>query len=118
MVAVTRGLNQYATYWPPGSPDGEGGMEGVNPVVIRCRWQDVAVLFRNAQGEQLTSSSVVYVDRAVEVGGLLAEGDLSEDFASDGWLDPDTLYGAARPVRGINRSPSVDATRVLHKAFL
>ena len=118
MVAYTRGMAQFATYWSPGVPDGEGGMSFGNPIVVRCRWQDDAVLFRNAQGQEVTSSSVVYVDRELEVGGLLAESDLSDDFSSEGWLDPNTLYGAAREIRGLAASPSYGGLQTLHKVFL
>lgn len=118
MTAYTRGLRQKATYWSPGAPDGEGGIAYGNPVVISCRWQDKSVLFRNAQGQEETSSSIVYPDRELSIRGLLAEGDLSDDFSSEGWLDPETLYGAAREIRGRDASPSYHGSVTLNKVFL
>lgn len=63
MTAYTRNMTQEATYWPPGPNDGFGGQMMGTPVLITCRWQDQAILFRDADGREVTSSAVVYVDR-------------------------------------------------------
>lgn len=63
MTAYTRNMKQDATYWAPGPNDGFGGQLMLSPILIKCRWQDQAVLFRDTSGREVTSSAVVYVDR-------------------------------------------------------
>lgn len=104
---ITRDLKQDATYWPSGSNDGFGGVAYGSAVAIKCRWQDEAVLFRNAQGQEVMSSAVVYVDRVLAMKGKLSLG---------------TLTGAppvtAREIRQISSSPNVSATHALNKVYL
>lgn len=115
-TAFTLGLNQYAMYWSKPVSDGLGGKTSPEVVLIRCRWEQKAVRFRTPSGEELTSSSVVYVDRQLEPGGLLAFGDLSDDVDSDGMLEPSSVN--AREIKQLNESPSIAADQVLYKAML
>lgn len=110
MTPYTRNMTQVATYWPPGANDGFGGVSYGAPVAIKCRWQDKAELFRDAEGQELTSSAVVYVDRPLEAKGYLFEGDSTD-------ADPLSVDGA-REVRQIGKSPSLKGSRVLHKVWL
>lgn len=117
MTAWTLGLNQTATYIPPGPVDVHGQRAApAAPVVIRCRWQDVAQVFRSPSGEELTSSSVVYPDRELEVGGYLILGDQTDGVDSDGMIDPRNV--GALEIRGLGRSPTINADVDLHKAYL
>lgn len=115
MRPYTRDMHQAATYWPPGKNDGFGNIDfsDVTPIVIRCRWQDTAVLFRNAQGQEETSSAVVYPDRELMIRGMLALGDES---ATAGAADPG--QAGAREIRQVGASPSLAGDEVLHKVFL
>jgi len=103
----TRNMTQAATYWPPGSPDGFGGVGYGAAVAIRCRWQDKAELFRGADGQELTSSAVIYPDRPLARKGKIALG---------------TVAGApsagAREIRQISDSPDLRGTKTLHKVWL
>lgn len=107
LTPVTRQLKQDASYWPPAGNDGYGGVAYGAAVAIKCRWQDVAELFRNAQGQEVTSSAVVYVDRALAIRGKLALGIITG-----------TPPAAAREIRQTGSSPSVDAQRALLKVWL
>ena len=110
MNPYTRNMEQDATYWPPGDADGFGGVSYGSPVEIKCRWQDKAELFRDAEGQELTSSAVAYVDRPLEVKGYLFEG-------TSAVADPLSVDGA-REVRQLGKSPSLKGSRVLHKVWL
>lgn len=111
----TESMTQAATYWPPGVPDGFGGLDfsGCVPVLLMCRWQDDAVLFRDGQGRESTSSAIVYIDRDIEVRGFLALG----DHTALGAPRPDEV-GSAFEVRKLGKSPSLSKGETLHKAYL
>ena len=115
-AAYVADMNQLATYFPPGSADvfGETGFTEA-PVLIRCRWQDEAVVFRSAEGQEMTSSSVVYVDRKLEPHGYLVLGDATE--AAGPPYEPASIEGAGE-IRQRAASPSLSATQVLHKVYL
>lgn len=113
----TKDMRQVATYLPPGAPDGFGGVTLGAPDIIKCRWQDKAELFRSSEGQELTSSAVVYVDRMLEPRGYLALGDFSGDVDSDGFLSLDDVPGA-REIRQIGTSPSLRVEDELIKVWL
>lgn len=104
----TRNMPHAATYWPRGSNDGFGGVAYGEPVAITCRWQDVAELFRDPQGREVTSSAVVYVSEECPVGGKLFLGTSLE-------LSPPAT---AREVRQAGVSPSLGGALDLHKVWL
>lgn len=107
MRPYTRNMTQDATYWPPGINDGFGGVGYGDPVHIKCRWQDTAVLFRDSEGREVTSSSVVYPDRELAITGKLARG------AFDG-----RPHESAKEIRQVGQSPSLKGNEVLHKTWL
>lgn len=109
-----RNMRQTAIYWPPGSPDGLGGTAYGTPVEISCRWEDEAVLFRNANGEEQTSSAVVYVDRVLENRGRLA---LTTFAAAVTYAVPSDVEGA-REIRHVSAAPSLRADKQLNKVYL
>lgn len=105
----TLGLNQAATYWPPGAPDGFGGRTPGAPVLIACRWQDQTSLIRDVSGEEYVSNTVVYPDRALEAKGLLAQGDHTAQTPAQ---------AGAREIRQLGKSPSIAADVELLKVYL
>ena len=109
MTAYTRNMPETATYWPPGVNDGFGGTTYGQPVSAPCRWQDVAVLFRDSQGREVVSDAVVYFGSAVvENGGRLLRG-LSTNA---------TPPSESREVRRVFASPDLDGVEVLYKVML
>jgi len=114
-------MPQTATYWcaSGATPDGAGGLDfsRVPPQLVRCRWQDKAVLFRSVDGQELTSSAIVYTDRRVEPRGYLALGDWTELMNDEGYVDPASACNA-REIRQIDRSPNLRGTLVLNKVYL
>lgn len=107
MTAYTENLNQVATYWPPAANDGAGGVGYGAAVAIKCRWQNVQKLFRDAQGNEKVSEAIVYVDRELENGGVMKLGTHAGAAPSD-----------AIEVRAKGSSPELNGPRVLHKVWL
>lgn len=116
MAIYTRHMNQVATYWTPGSNDGFGGVVLGPPVVIKCRWQNKRDLVRNAQGQEVVSSTIVYPDRALQHKGYLALGDFTDQVDSDGLLDPKEVGGSQ--IIQVGDSPSLDGTTTLYKVWM
>lgn len=114
LPAYTLDMTQAATYWPPPVPDGTGGVVfSAQPTVIACRWQDQHIMFHNAQGEEVMSSAVVYVDRELEIGGYLFLGDATEE--AD-YIDAQEV--GAKEIRQRAASPSLEGDMQLNKVWL
>ena len=113
-TAFTLGLDQSATYWPPATPDGFGGVSYGAPVAINCRWQNRSVLFRSVDGEELTSEAIVYVDRVLASKGLLMLG--THTTASP--IGYRSGEDRPREIRGRQDSPGIDPSLILYKVFL
>jgi len=112
----TRHMYQVATYWEPGVNDGFGNLSfaAVQPVLLRCRWENKTVLFRSSSGQEVTSEAVVYTQTDVLLRGYLFLGD---EVATGPGLDPRSLAGA-REIRRVDSSPSLTADVQLYKAYL
>lgn len=103
-------MPMMATYWSPGVSDGEGGKSFGPPSTVYCRWQNDAIMFRSATGEELTSSAIAYVNRAdLQVDGFMALGQHTGA--------PNTVQGACE-IKNIMSSPSLRNDRVLYKVML
>ena len=103
-------MNERVWYYPPAGNDGFGGLNYGDPEERMCRWQDQIKLVRDAQGREVTSAAVVYVNSPVQAEGLLVRnlGDYPEP------TPPET----ARRIIITGESPSLDQTRALHKAWM
>lgn len=110
MANYTRNMRQTATYWPPAGNDGFGGVTFGAPVEIKCRWQNKAELARDPDGEEFTSSAVVYPAQPLERQGWLYLG-------SSVVADPRTVTGA-REIRQVGDSPNLRNTKTLNKVWL
>lgn len=115
MSLITRMLRQVAVYWPPTHPDDQGEPISGEPIEIRCRWEDAAKAYLDKNGVETTSNSIVYVDRDLEIGGILWQGKLAD-------IDPDTTHpyknkGAAE-IKQFGKLPNLRATEHLRTAWL
>lgn len=111
MTPWTRNMTQTATYWAPtGSYDEYGRVAFSAPVTIACRWEDRAELVRTAEGDEFTSSSVVYPEKELARQGYLFLG-------TSVATDPRTVSGA-HEIRQKGRSPSLAGLQVLNKVWL
>lgn len=103
-------LPHTATYWAPAAPDEYGQTTFAAPVSLACRWQDVAQMFRDANGNDQVSRAVVYFKQAVARQGWLFEGVSAA-------TDPRTEAGAAE-IRQVGKSDNLQGSQTLVKVFL
>ena len=108
--AYTRNMTQSATYWAPGASNVYGKIAFGSPVIIKCRWQEKAELFKDAQGNQLVSSAIVYPNQALSREGYLFLGESVS-------TSPRELLGAFE-IKQIGSSPSLGGSQELNKAWL
>lgn len=101
-------MTQDATYWPAGANDGFGGVAFGGAVAVKCRWQDDAKLARDADGNEFTTSSIIYIDQAVAAKGYLAKGAFTG-------TTPDA---SAREIRQVYITPNLSGDLLLVKAAL
>ena len=81
-------MTQTATYWAPTGTYDENGRTGfAAPVQILCRWEDRAELVRSPDGDEFTSSSVVYPEQELARQGYLYLG-------TSGATNPKAVTGA------------------------
>lgn len=112
---------QTAVYWALGSAD-SGGKDFdefgqpiyTDPVEIKCRWEDVNEEYIDAKGTKRLTKSKVYVDRDVDVGGVLMLGLLTD---VDPAKRPDENVGADE-IRRFDNMPTLRAKEFLKTAYL
>lgn len=103
-------MTQDVTYWAPGVANEFDEITFPDPVVLKCRWQDVAVLFRNAQGQEVISNAVIYPAYKLELKGYVKKG-INTD------VNPQGLDGAFE-IRQSGDSPNLGGTLTLNKVFV
>ncbi len=110
-MSPSRHMHDDVTHWPVTGSDGFGGFTFGTVVKFKGRWEDKNELFIDINGEQATSSAVVYVPSEVPAGDYLALGDKTAD------ADPTTIDGPFR-VRAYQRSTSLSGLRSTMRAVL
>jgi hypothetical protein len=108
MPSYTRHMREQITYWPPAGNDGFGGRVYGAPESRLCRWQDDAVLFRDAQGREVVSESIVYVNSPVVEMGKLYRG-ISVSGVPE---------ATAKEIRQVGDSPNLTQSLSLTKVYL
>lgn len=103
-------MNQTLTYWAFLSSDQFGSPTFSAPVQVKCRWQDVAVLFKDSQGQQRTSSAVIYPVRSLSLKSYVKRG-------IDSTPNPVGLAGAYEILQN-GDSPNLSGTVTLNKVFI
>lgn len=109
MGMQARNLKQKATHWTAVG-DGFGGFTYGTPAIIKCRWEARNAVFRDSQGEEVTSSALVYLASDVSIGDYVYEGETTV-------ADPTTLTEARR-VRQFNKMTDLRAIDVQRLAYL
>ena len=110
-----RNLKQMALYWDTPTPSGWGGDTWDDPVEINCRWEQKHEIFINAEGDEVRSQAVVYLDQDVDLGGYLMLGDL--DDISSSTESPDDVDSAFE-IRAFAKIPNIKGTKFVRKAWL
>lgn len=121
MGIITRMLKQTAVYWPPGSTDSDGddfddfGVPIVTtPLEISVRWEDIAEEFIDSEGTRQISRSRIYVDRDVEIGGILMLGELTDITDAVNIKENDGAW----EIRQFEKLPNLRQTETLRTVFL
>jgi len=110
---TSRFLNQTITYWANPLTDGWGGYTFDDPIAISGRWEDRQELFIDAEGREVRSQAVVYLNQDVELGGYLALGTHTD--SSD--TDPRDV-SEAHKIRSFQKIPDVKGSTYVRKAWL
>jgi hypothetical protein len=103
-------MTQTITYWAPLSANEFNEITFDAPVTMLCRWQDKAVLFRDSQGQEVTSAAVIYPAQPLALKGYIKKGDNAE-------ANPLGLAGAFE-IRQSGDSPNLRGTITLNKVFV
>lgn len=109
MAQVLRELRQTITRWPYEGSNGFGGFSFGAPVTMRGRWEDRTELFTTPQGREVVSRAVIYLEKDVEVGDYVAQGDHSSE------LDP--IAAGGYQVERFDRITDLRGLRTIRKAF-
>ena len=107
-MKYSRNMRQAATYWARDGNDGFGGVGYAAPVAVLCRWQDSQVLARDTDGNEFTSSAVVYTTTELEPEGRIALGTFAD-------AEPVT---SSREIRQTGKSPNLRQNITLNKLWL
>jgi len=110
MSYIDRNLRQNASYWPPGTPDGFGGVNFGAPTTIKARWEDKAVLFIDRAGVESRARARIYVNQDVELRGYIYLGVSAS-------TDPTTVDGAYE-IRDFRKTPNLQATEFERRVLI
>jgi len=116
MGIITRMRKQTAVYWAKPSDNRRGSRTFGTPVEIDCRWEDVRKLFVDDMGREITSKSIVYTDRVVEIDGWLYLGEL-DDLTTAQKADPQKVSNAG-VIRAFDKLPNLGNRETLYTAVL
>jgi len=111
MTLISRNLKEDVTHWPLTGSDGYGGFTYDPPVKLKGRWEEKAVLFLNADNEEVVSQAIVYLGVDIAQGDYLGLGDLTAT------NDPTTISDTYR-IRQRHRTTDLRNLISLRKAFL
>ena len=111
-----RKLKQQAVFWPAPVSDGYGKMSFSNPCEIKVRWDDSRELFIDAEGNEKTSSAIIFAADDLELLGYIWLGEF-DDLSAEEKADPH-LLDTARQILGYERVPTMKADFFVRKAFL
>src|ERR1044072_8783980 len=79
MSLLQRIMKQDAVYWEPSGTKNQFAKPiFLEPVDIKCAWEDVKEEFLDEDGKEAVSDAVIFVDRDVALGGLLLQGKLED----------------------------------------
>lgn len=114
MGILTKMRKQYAVYWGVAGKNESGQNTYQEPIELRVRWEDDDFAFIDAVGSTLASTTSVYVDRVLDIGGILWKGRL-QDVPSQ--TDPVSMEGADEIIK-FKEIPDLKAKKFLRVAVL
>ncbi len=116
MRIITKMLKQVAVYWQLSSLefDNYGQPIPTSPVEIKVRWEDVGEQFLDEKGTMQLSRAKVFVDRDVEVGGVLMLGGLESYTDEDNPKENENAW----EIRRFEKLPTLSAKQFLRTVYL
>ena len=121
MGLITSMLRQTAVWWPLASSESAGievDQYGhpvyASPIEVDCRWEDRIEQFTDGRDILRMSQAIVYVDRDMEIGGVLMLG--TEDDITDE-SDPLRNEGAYE-IQRFDKMPDFKCRRFLRNCYL
>ena len=114
---MTRANKQCLVYWAFSARDGYGGATFSTPVEIWGRWEDKQKMFTDNLGNQLISSSIVYLSQEVAANDWLFLGGLADIATSIDNTNPKNV-ASAQQIRATTKVPSLRANKFQRIAFL
>ena len=106
----TADYQDQVTYWQNLGTDGWGDRSFAAPVVLMCRWEEIAEKFLMYDGEQKVSKAVVYIPQLLAIGDYLYRGLTSQ-------VNPTVLPGAYE-IKQIMEIPDLRRAFKERRAFL
>lgn len=113
MSLIIRMLKQTAVYWAPSNPDDFGRYTFVDPVQIKCRWEDKFEEIFDKHGRETIARHHVYVGVDVALGGFLLKGLL---VSVPGGSTPQQV--GAKEIIKFESLPNAKAKEFLREAWL
>ncbi len=116
MRIIKKMLKQTAVYWSLASIEyGDYGRPKITtPVEIKVRWEDGGEEFLDNSGTKQLSRARVYVDRDVEVGGILMLGELDSGVDESNPKTNDNAW----EIRRFEKLPTLSAKQFLRTVYL
>lgn len=94
-------------YWEPNKADKFGFARVLDPVELKCRWEDKkAEAGINPDGMTIFASSVIYLQTPLEVGGYVMQGTI-EDVEDSGFPDDPTMDSRVREIIRVDNIPDL-----------
>ena len=117
-MRISKLLNQHAVYWAKGPPRTDGKQTFLDPVQIKCRWEDTQIEVKDATKANgvWSAKSVIDTEYEVEKGGYLWRGKLAQ-LTTLNPADPKTQTDSGR-VEYVDGIPGVSAAQTLYTAYL
>lgn len=110
MSFITQRLKQSATYWAVTGVNNSGGPTFAAAVAVKVRWEQRTAVFTRPNGEEASSTSVVFVKQDMSEGDFLFLG-------TSVVADPHTL-AAAKEIQGFSKIPQLIGSEFERRAFL
>jgi hypothetical protein len=111
-----------AVYWGSPQEDGLGGKTFASAIEILCRWEEIRQVVTDAKGNEITSRALVFVTQDLDEEGVLYLGTLDSLYdsaeSSGGAIDDPQSIDGAYIIKRFQKTPTLDGTNYLRKAYL
>lgn len=115
MKIIQKILRQRAVYWAPNTVGADGQVTFHPPEEVRCRWEQGIKAEYGGGGMAEGSTAMVYVEKDLEIEGVLWFGKLNDLTDTD---DPFANTGGAFRIRKVDKIPTLKATAFVRRAWL